>query len=458
MHASGAHGIRVLDQATRAGALPLALHPVMTFTGREDDVDRIKGVSFGVTAPDQLRPAAEALVIEMGGEPVFIAEENRTLYHAALAFAANHLVTLVSESASLLREAGADNPNRMLGPLLGAALDNALRFGDVGLTGPVARGDDGTVAAHLAAIEAAEPGALPAYRALARLTADRALAAGCSARAMPSASSTCLGTAMIVAETRAELRAARDKLAFPVVLVPTMGALHDGHRALLRRAREVAGQGGMVAVSIFVNPLQFGPNEDLDKYPRSLDADLAVCEAEGVDLVFAPSVSEMYPQEQLVTVDPGPTGEILEGEFRPGFFHGVLTVVLKLFSLVRPDIAVFGQKDAQQLVLVRRMAADFGLGIEIEAVPTVRAADGLALSSRNKYLSSEERAVAPVLHRALAAGAAAASGGPAAVLAAAGRYWTPSFLVTVCLITAGLVRGPVAARLGVAPGGLPSAG
>ena len=198
-----------------------------------------------------------------------------------------------------------------------------------------------------------------------------------------------------------------------------MGALHDGHRALLRRARELAGPGGAVAVSIFVNPLQFGPNEDLDTYPRTLDADLATCQAEGADLVFAPSVREMYPQEQLIRVDPGPTGQILEGEFRPGFFHGVLTVVLKLFSLVRPDIAVFGQKDAQQLVLVRRMCADFGLGIEIEAVPTVRAADGLALSSRNKYLSPAERAVAPVLYRALSAGAAAAGAGPAAVLAAA---------------------------------------
>jgi pantoate--beta-alanine ligase len=224
---------------------------------------------------------------------------------------------------------------------------------------------------------------------------------------------------MIIATTRGELAAAREKLAGPVLLVPTMGALHDGHLALLRRARELAGPGGTVVVSIFVNPLQFGPNEDLDKYPRTLDADLAACEAEGVDLVFAPSVREMYPQEQLVRVDPGPTGEILEGKFRPGFFHGVLTVVLKLFSLVRPDTAVFGQKDAQQLVLVRRMSADFGLGIEIEAVPTVRAADGLALSSRNKYLSTAERAVAPVLHRALAAGAAAAEGGPAAVLAAA---------------------------------------
>jgi predicted short-subunit dehydrogenase-like oxidoreductase (DUF2520 family) len=178
MHASGAHGTSVLDPATREGALPLALHPVMTFTGREDDVDRIKGVCFGVTAPEPLRAAGEALVIEMGGEPVFIAEQDRPLYHAALAFAANHLVTLVAEAATLLRDAGAENPHRMLGPLLGAALDNALRFGDAGLTGPVARGDGSTVAAHVAAIAAAEPGALPAYLALARLTADRALAAG----------------------------------------------------------------------------------------------------------------------------------------------------------------------------------------------------------------------------------------------------------------------------------------
>jgi pantoate--beta-alanine ligase len=237
---------------------------------------------------------------------------------------------------------------------------------------------------------------------------------------------------MIVARTRGELAAAREKLTqgtggrppgddkpAALVLVPTMGALHDGHRALLRRARELAGPGGTVAVSIFVNPLQFGPNEDLDSYPRTLDDDLAACEAEGVDLVFAPSVHEMDPQEQLVRVDPGPTGELLEGKFRPGFFHGVLTVVLKLFGLVRPDIAVFGQKDAQQLVLVRRMVSDFGLGIEIAAVPTVRAQDGLALSSRNKYLSAQERAIAPLLYRALITGAAAAPDGPGAVLAAA---------------------------------------
>ncbi len=243
---------------------------------------------------------------------------------------------------------------------------------------------------------------------------------------------------MIVASSRAELKAARGLLPGPVVLVPTMGALHDGHRALLRRARELAGQTGTVAVSIFVNPLQFGPDEDLDRYPRTLDADLKTCAAEHADLVFVPGVREMYPGRQLVTVDPGPAGEILEGEFRPGFFRGVLTVVLKLFSLVRPDIAVFGQKDAQQLALVRQMVSDLVLGIEIEAVPIVRAADGLALSSRNKYLSSSERSVAPVLHDALAAGAAAGAGGPGtvietarAVLARAGDALTLDYLALV---------------------------
>jgi len=177
-HASGRHGLAVLEPAVRAGALPLALHPVMTFTGRPDDIDRLAGISFGVTAPDSLRLAAEALVLEMGGEPVFIAEERRGLYHAALASAANHLVTLVVQAAGLLREAGVDEPARMLGPLLEAALDNALELGDAALTGPVARGDADTVASHVRALRAAAPEALPAYLALARLTADRALAAG----------------------------------------------------------------------------------------------------------------------------------------------------------------------------------------------------------------------------------------------------------------------------------------
>ena len=177
-HTSGRYGVGVLEPVTRLGALPLALHPVMTFTGRSDDIDRMRGICFGVTAPEPLRPAAEALVIEMGGEPVFIAEASRGLYHAALASAANHLVTLVTEASDLLRSAGAAEPARMLSPLLFAALDNALRLGDAGLTGPVARGDAGTVAGHVEALRDAAPEALAVYVALARLTADRALAAG----------------------------------------------------------------------------------------------------------------------------------------------------------------------------------------------------------------------------------------------------------------------------------------
>jgi pantoate--beta-alanine ligase len=195
-----------------------------------------------------------------------------------------------------------------------------------------------------------------------------------------------------------------------VVLVPTMGALHAGHRALLRAARAAAGPAGSVIVSIFVNPLQFRPGEDLDRYPRTLEADLAMCADEGVRAVFAPSAALMYPGGRPeVTVDPGPMGQVFEGEFRPGFFGGVLTVVLKLFHLTRPDVAVFGEKDAQQLALVRRLVSDTDLGLAIESVPTVRDADGLATSSRNRYLSAADRAVALALPRALRAGQAQAA-------------------------------------------------
>lgn len=178
VHASGSHGIGVLEPATRSGALPLALHPVMTFAGAPEDVARLGGATFGVTSPVELRPVAEALVVEMGGEPVWISEQDRPLYHAALVSGANHLVTLVNTAADLLRAASVDNPSRMLGPLLGAALDNALRRGDGALTGPVVRGDAGTVAAHLDVLARTSPTALAAYAALARVTADRALASG----------------------------------------------------------------------------------------------------------------------------------------------------------------------------------------------------------------------------------------------------------------------------------------
>jgi len=178
VHTSGRYGTSVLDPALRAGALPLALHPVMTFTGTSIDVQRLVGCSFGVTAPPQLRLAAEALVVEMGGEPEWIEEEARPLYHAALAIGANHLVTLVAQSMELLSEAGVETPGRMLAPLLGAALDNALRCGDLALTGPVSRGDAGTVAAHVEVVRRHSPQVLASYVAMARATADRALAGG----------------------------------------------------------------------------------------------------------------------------------------------------------------------------------------------------------------------------------------------------------------------------------------
>ncbi|GAA2034744.1 pantoate--beta-alanine ligase [Catenulispora yoronensis] len=201
-------------------------------------------------------------------------------------------------------------------------------------------------------------------------------------------------------------------------VVMTMGALHEGHLELLKQARHDC---DLVVATIFVNPLQFGPNEDFDRYPRTLDDDLKLCAEAGVDVAFAPSVDEVYPGGRpIVQVTPGPMGEVLEGAFRPGFFTGVLTVVAKLLNLTRPDAAFFGQKDAQQLALVRRMALDLNLPVEIVGVPTVRDADGLAKSSRNRYLGPEERTVALSLSRALFAGRDAAGQGAEAVRTAAG--------------------------------------
>jgi pantoate--beta-alanine ligase len=206
-----------------------------------------------------------------------------------------------------------------------------------------------------------------------------------------------------VAYTRAELDAARAGRFGETAVVMTMGALHDGHLALIQAARQSA---KTVIVTIFVNPLQFGPNEDYGRYPRTLETDLKLCEAADVDVVFAPSAEEVYPGgAPQVTVHPGPMGEVLEGASRPGHFAGMLTVVNKLLHLTGPDLAFFGQKDAQQLALIRRMATDFNLPVEIAGVRTVREPDGLALSSRNRYLSAAERQTALALSRALAEGA-----------------------------------------------------
>ena len=232
-----------------------------------------------------------------------------------------------------------------------------------------------------------------------------------------------MNAAPLVATTRAELaaalkgvRAAGGRVAF----VPTMGALHDGHSALMAEARRHVAEGDALVVSIFVNPMQFGAGEDLDRYPRTFDADLEVCAGRGVDVVFAPSVDEVYPGgEPQVTVEPGPLATVLEGASRPTHFRGVLTVVAKLFGLVQPDVAVFGQKDYQQLVLIRRMVADLCMPVEVVGAPTVRDAGGLAMSSRNKYLSADDRRHALRLSEALRVAVRTAPEGGDRALAAA---------------------------------------
>ena len=223
---------------------------------------------------------------------------------------------------------------------------------------------------------------------------------------------------MNLLDTVAAMEAARAAMTGAVALVPTMGALHDGHLSLVRRARA---ESDTVVVSVFVNPTQFGPGEDLDRYPRDLDRDLRLLEAEDVDAVFVPTAGEMYPPgfDQWVEV-AGPLAARLEGEFRPHFFRGVTTVVARLLRTVRPDRAYFGEKDAQQLRVVRRMVEEQALPVEIVACPTVREADGLAMSSRNAYLSPEERTAALAIPEALRAAVRMVEGGERAAAAVRG--------------------------------------
>jgi pantoate--beta-alanine ligase len=226
------------------------------------------------------------------------------------------------------------------------------------------------------------------------------------------------GVEPVVARTRDELRAARATLTDgDVAVVMTMGALHDGHATLIRTARQRAAH---VVVTIFLNPLQFGPKEDLSRYPRTFDSDMEICRKAGVDLVFAPTPDVVYEEgDPGVRISAGPLGNVLEGQARPGHFDGMLTVVAKLFHLTRADSAYFGQKDAQQLLLIRRMVRDLDFPVKVVSVPTVREADGLAMSSRNTYLTESDREVALCLSHALKAGAAAAEEGPSAVRRAA---------------------------------------
>lgn len=263
----------------------------------------------------------------------------------------------------------------------------------------------------------------------------------------------------LVARTRAELAAALGELRAAgarIALVPTMGALHEGHRALIARAGELA---DAVVVSIFLNPLQFAPGEDLGRYPKTFATDLELCRAEAVAVVFAPTPDEVYPDgEPMIKVAAGALGAVLEGASRPGHFDGVLTVVAKLFGLVRPDVAVFGEKDAQQLALVQRMVIDLDLGLAVEPVPIVRTPQGLALSSRNMYLDAAAEQAALSLSAAVraAAAAGAAGAGAAGVLAAARAVLAaePGAAVDYCVLVdpASFEEVPAAPR-GTAAGG-----
>lgn len=433
VHTCGRYGVQVLEPARAAGAIPLAIHPAMTFSGTALDQARLSGAPFAVTADPEVLPIAQALVVELGGEPVVVAEPDRGRYHAALSHAANHLVTLIAQARSVLAAAHLDDPGPVLWPLAQAALDGSLRGGDAALTGPVARADAGTLAEHVTQLSGSgiEPDVLDSYRALALATAERARRSGrlrpeqhrevsqaLTGPAIQPDLATARGdtSVLVVAHDICELQAALSSRRRAVVM--TMGALHAGHLELVRRAAEVAEE---VVVTIFVNPLQFGADEDLDRYPRTLAADLDQLQDLGVvDIVFAPTVAQMYPHgEPSIRVTAGAMGQLWEGAARPGHFDGMLTVVAKLLHLTRPDIAVFGHKDAQQLALIRGMVADLDMGVDILAVPTVREDDGLAMSSRNVHLSAAERLQALVLARALTAGQAASPGGPGAVLAAA---------------------------------------
>ena len=371
-HVSGATPLGALDPHRRR----FGLHPLQTFT-RARGAEQLDGAYAAVTAEsDEAREAAFELARLLGLSAFVLDDTRRVLYHAGAAVASNYLVTLRRAAGRLLEQAEA--PPEALDPLMRRTIENGFE-----LTGPIARGDWETVDAHEQAIAGAAPALLSAYRELARTTALLADA----------------GAPFTVTRTVAETREALRRRGGTVGLVPTMGALHEGHRALLRAARAEC---DTVVMSLFVNPAQFGDAADLARYPHDEEQDLAIAQEEGVDLVFAPSADELYPSGYQTWVDVEELGAVLEGEHRPGHFRGVATVCLKLFTIVQPDRVYFGQKDAQQVAVLRRLIRDLHLEQELRVVPTVRDPDGLALSSRNALLSAEERDRALALPRALA--------------------------------------------------------
>jgi pantoate--beta-alanine ligase len=378
-HVSGATLLAALAPHTRR----FGLHPLQTFTSRCGP-EQLDGAYAAVTGEsDDARGAGLALAATLGLRAFVVDDADRATYHAGAATASNFLVTLRRAGGSLLDAAGA--PPEALDPLIRRVIEN-----DFELTGPIERGDWETVERHLEAIRRERPELERAYRALADLTAQQAgeLGSGTS------------GAGPQVVRTVADARAALARLrGGRIGLVPTMGALHEGHVSLLRAARQEC---DTVVMSLFVNPAQFGEGADLNGYPRDEERDVRLAAEAGVDIVFAPSAAEMYPPGFQTWVEVTELGSILEGSARPGHFRGVATVCLKLFIAVRPDAAYFGQKDAQQAEVLRRLVRDLALELELRVLPTVRDPDGLALSSRNARLTPAERERALALPRALA--------------------------------------------------------
>ncbi len=395
-HVSGATPLAALDPHRRR----FSLHPLQTFTHARGP-EQLDGAFAAVTAEtDDARTVAHELASLLGLTPFELADDRRVLYHAGAVMAGNYLVTLRRAGGALLTAAGA--PPEALEPLMRRVIDN-----DFALTGPIDRGDWETVERHLAALHDEQPELIEAYEALLHLTARQlgTVPAGAVPRRTRSQTDpdrTPTAAGLEVCRTVAGLRAAlATRRGGTIGLVPTMGALHAGHRALLDAARADC---DTVVLSLFVNPSQFSDAADLNGYPRDEQGDLAAAADAGVDVVFAPDAAELYPPGYQTWVDVAELGSILEGIHRPGHFRGVATVCLKLLTIVRPDRAYFGQKDAQQVEVVRRMTRDLHLETAIAVVPTVRDADGLALSSRNQGLSAADRARALALPRALATG------------------------------------------------------
>ncbi len=415
-HCSGATG---LGELTPHEAF--SLHPLMTVTADGADFAGA-GAAIAGSTPRALDCASE-IAHALGMRPVEIAEADRAAYHAAASIASNFLVTL---EAAAERVAGAAGVERaQLVPLVRATVENWARLGpERALTGPVARGDEATVERQRAAVEEVAADLLPLFDAL--VTTTRVLAstpgptaagAGSHPRVVghPSARNRArsrgpagMNTIRTVAELRAELLEPR-RAGRRIGLVPTMGAFHEGHLSLMRRARLDC---DLVVVSLFVNPTQFNDPTDLDAYPRDSERDAGLAAELGVDHLFAPSAEEVYPPSFATTVSVSGLTDTLEGAHRGrAHFDGVATVVTKLLNMVGPDVAYFGRKDAQQALVIKRLVRDLDIPVAIEVCPTVREADGLAMSSRNVHLSPADRARAAALHRALRAAADAVSAG-----------------------------------------------